>query len=75
MHYILGDGRANDDSLYKYKKSFSPKHDDLVYYTGRKIINEAIYEKLVTLSLENTYKINELDITNDYFPIYRKEMQ
>jgi sugar O-acyltransferase (sialic acid O-acetyltransferase NeuD family) len=70
--YILGGGRANDDSLYKYKKSFFPKHDDLVYYTGRKIINEDMYEKLVTLNLKNTYKIKELDITNDYFPLYRK---
>ncbi len=70
--YILGGGRVNGDSLYKYKKSFFPKKEDLVYYTGRKIINEDIYEKLVTLNLKNTYKIKELDITSDYFPLYRK---
>lgn len=71
-NYILGGGRNNEDSLYKYKKSFFPNTDDVIYYTGRKIINEKVYEKLATLNLKNNYKINELDITNEYFPLYRK---
>ncbi|QFZ55888.1 GNAT family N-acetyltransferase [Oceanihabitans sp. IOP_32] len=75
-YYVLGGGREDFDNLYKYKKSFFPNDDDLVFYTGRKIINKAVY--------------NELDkITNDeiglddgglekkgrkigFFPAYRK---
>jgi sugar O-acyltransferase (sialic acid O-acetyltransferase NeuD family) len=71
-NYILGGGRSNDDSLYKYKKSFFPKNDDVIYYTGRKIINEVVYEKLTTLARKYTYKLNKKDIVEDFFPLYRK---
>lgn len=74
VHYILGGGRTNGDSLYKYKKSFFPNTEDVVYYTGRKIINKKVYEKLVTLNLKKEYKINPQDIINDYFPLYRKQL-
>lgn len=70
--YILGGGRTNNDSLYKYKKSFFPHTDDVIYYTGRKILNERAYEKLVTLARKHTYTIDEADIENEYFPLYRK---
>ncbi len=71
-NYILGGGRNNGDSLYKYKKSFFPNTNDVIYYTGRKILNESAYEKLVTFANKYSYKINSADITNDYFPLYRK---
>ena len=71
-NYVLGGGRINGDSLYKYKKSFFPKNEDVVFYTGRKIINQDIYEKLVTLNNKYTYTLNEKDIINDFFPLYRK---
>jgi sugar O-acyltransferase (sialic acid O-acetyltransferase NeuD family) len=71
-NYILGGGRSNGDSLYKYKKSFFPNTDDVIYYTGRKIINTSAYEKLVTLANKYSYKISDQDITNEYFPLYRK---
>ncbi|MDP5232008.1 MAG: NeuD/PglB/VioB family sugar acetyltransferase [Cellulophaga sp.] len=74
IKYILGGGRANEDSLYKYKKSFFPNTEDVVYYTGRKIINEVVYEKLVTMNLKYQYTINAIDIKNQYFPLYRKEI-
>ncbi|QWX84792.1 NeuD/PglB/VioB family sugar acetyltransferase [Cellulophaga sp. HaHaR_3_176] len=70
--YILGGGRANNDSLYKYKKSFFPNNNDVIYYTGRKVLNERAYEKLVTLARKHTYIIDEADIVNEYFPLYRK---
>ncbi|MBO0592805.1 NeuD/PglB/VioB family sugar acetyltransferase [Cellulophaga sp. E16_2] len=72
-NYILGGGRANEDSLYKYKKTFFPKNEDAIYYTGRKILNEVVYEKLTTLAKKHTYKINKQDILQDFFPLYRKE--
>lgn len=71
--YILGGGRANEDSLYKYKKSFFPNTEDVVYYTGRKIINEVVYEKLVTMNLKYQYTIDASDIKTLYFPLYRKQ--
>lgn len=75
IHYILGGGRVNNDTLYKYKKSFFPNNDDLVYYTGRKILNSKIYEKLVSLNTKTTYHLDDTDILNKYFPLYRKEQK
>lgn len=72
-HYVLGGGRVNEDSLYKYKKSFFPHTKDVVYFTGRKIIDEDAYEKLVAMNIKKEYKLDISDISNDYFPLYRKQ--
>ncbi|WP_396601145.1 GNAT family N-acetyltransferase [Algibacter sp. R77976] len=74
-HYILGGGRQNDDGLYQYKKSFFPIDKDVIFYTGRKIINQKIYSKLINQETIDKTTINNLMINpNNYFPIYR-EMQ
>ncbi len=70
-YYVLGGGRVDGDGLYKYKKSFFPSDEDIIYYTGRKIVNSEIYNEF---SLKS--KANELpdvnDIRNGYFPLYRQ---
>ena len=73
-YYVLGGGRKDNDGLYKYKKTFFPKDEDVIYYTGRNILDESAYEKLATLNgnYEGGYKINDKDLNNEFFPIYRK---
>lgn len=71
-HYVLGGGRTNGDQLYKYKKNFFPKEDDIVYLTGRKIILPEIYRSLSKKVLQE----REIDIESSlgghgYFPAYR----
>lgn len=59
----LGGGYSgNEDSLYKFKKSFS-KLEPLKFYIGKKIHNPKLYKKLVI----------EKNITEDngFFPLYR----
>ena len=71
-HYILGGGQINNDSLYSYKKSFFPYDKDVTFYTGRKILNNALYNKLVLES--SSFKETEtkaLDIFEGFFPKYR----
>ncbi|MEW7291830.1 NeuD/PglB/VioB family sugar acetyltransferase [Aquimarina sp. 2304DJ70-9] len=70
-YYVLGGGREDGDGLYKYKKSFFPNEEDIVYYTGRKIINHEIYNDL---SLKRVVKdvLDPDDIRNSYFPLYRQ---
>lgn len=68
-YYVLGGGRKNDDQLYKYKKNFFPKQEDLVYYTGRKIVLPEIYQELVDQFLEQDKKTPSID--DGYFPAYR----
>lgn len=68
-HYVLGGGRKNDDQLYKYKKNFFPKEDDIIYYTGRKIVLPEIYEELISQSLEQMEMAPSID--EGYFPAYR----
>lgn len=69
-YYILGGGRKDYDNLYRYKKSFFPHDTDVIYYTGRKIVNKQIYDNLC-----NIYNVEVSDkekITTQYFPVYRK---
>jgi hypothetical protein len=77
-YYLLGGGRKDNDSLYKYKKSFFPNDKDIIYYTGRKIIDKKIYEKLDKLL--NCHVITEdigleeikKEVEISFFPAYRK---
>ncbi|WP_298555595.1 GNAT family N-acetyltransferase [uncultured Algibacter sp.] len=72
-HYILGGGRSNNDGLYQYKKAFFPKEEDAVFYTGRKVINENIYNKLIRdIKIEYTSVENLISNSKNYFPIYKK---
>ncbi|MFL1895407.1 NeuD/PglB/VioB family sugar acetyltransferase [Aquimarina sp. 2-A2] len=71
--YVLGGGREDNDGLYKYKKYFFPNDEDVVYYTGRKIVNQEVYDKILSEKLE----ANEIHPENYdkkvYFPQYRKK--
>ncbi|WP_324027978.1 GNAT family N-acetyltransferase [Maribacter sp. BPC-D8] len=70
--YILGGGRINNDNLYTYKKSFFPKEKDIIFFTGRKILNQNTYDDL-SIESQNTFGINNIinsDIT-EFFPAYR----
>ncbi|WP_338358909.1 GNAT family N-acetyltransferase [Yeosuana marina] len=76
-YYLLGGGRSDGDSLYQYKKSFFPDDKDTIYYTGRKIVNEKMYQKLDTIMNANV--ISEDSETDEqgiehthYFPAYRR---
>ncbi len=70
-YYVLGGGREDGDGLYKYKKAFFPEEEDVVYYTGRKIINHEIYNDL-SLRREVKDVLDPDDIRNSYFPLYRQ---
>ena len=65
-YYFLGGGKEEGDSLYQYKKDFFPKDRDQTFYTGRKILNDIIYNELV----QNNPKAIESD-SKDFFPLYR----
>lgn len=60
-----GGGRTNstDDSLLRFKQQFA-KHTRFAFYSGRKIWNEEIYQKLC----EET----NTSVTEEFFPAYRK---
>tara|TARA_R110000868_G_scaffold212709_5_gene462637 strand:- start:7589 stop:10204 length:2616 start_codon:yes stop_codon:yes gene_type:complete len=62
--YILGGGVSDNDGLYKSKKAFFPKDIDVTFYTGRKIINQNIYDEL-TQNKENNIR------KDSFFPAYR----
>ncbi|TWH99159.1 acetyltransferase (GNAT) family protein [Flavobacterium tiangeerense] len=73
-YYVLGGGYGFEDGIFKYKKSFFP--DDVVpYYTGRKIINNKVYEELVNklnkVRFSNGLPTLEIE-DNTFFPLYNK---
>lgn len=73
-YFILGGGYGADDGIYKYKKSFFP-NDSVTYYTGRKILNDELYSKLLDIHNEERKKskVEELLIDDkSFFPLYRK---
>ena len=74
-HYILGGGYSLEDGIFQYKKGFFP-NDVVDFYTGRKILNQKVYDQLVTKAFN--FKLSEgmviLDIEDDtFFPLYRKK--
>ena len=77
-YYLLGGGRMDNDSLYHYKKSFFPYDKDVIYYTGRKIVNEAMYNALDRLMntevVIDGVKPEQEDIKSNFFPAYRKHL-
>ena len=65
-YYFLGGGKVELDNLYNFKKRFFPKDEDLTFYTGRKILNPAIYNKLV----DHNPDASKSD-PSAFFPLYR----
>ena len=75
-YYALGGGRKDEDSLYQYKKGFFPKDEDVIFYTGRKIINNTLYQKLMSKLTEDKALIkNSIKDINVYFPLYVEHSQ
>ncbi len=73
-HYVLGGGRSNGDGLYQYKKSFFPKDKDVLYYTGRKVINPEVYNNLIKeIKVEFTDVLDYVKDSKKYFPIYSQK--
>jgi hypothetical protein len=75
-YYILGGGRSDNDSLYQYKKSFFPKDQDIIYYTGRKVVNKKVYDNLDKIMNTNVVLDGSEDkidnVKSSYFPSYRR---
>ncbi len=73
-YYVLGGGRKDQDNLYAYKKTFFPKDDDAIFYTGRKIINKEIYNILLkNIDVNYTEMDHQIHDSNNYFPLYRSK--
>lgn len=65
-YYAIGGGYGSDDGIFRYKKSFFP-NDIIKFHTGRKIINNAIFEELLDKSnIDKDYNIT----SEGYFPPY-----
>lgn len=63
LDYIyLGGGRVKNDSLFRFKKSFSKSIRPL--YIGKLFFDMKTYDKLVSMNPKT-------DRENDYFPLYR----
>ena len=70
-YYALGGGRKDGDSLYQYKKAFFPKDEDVMFYTGRKVINKGHYKNLMQKVTDDEVLIeNSVEDINVYFPLY-----
>ena len=66
MTFHLGGGMGGKkDSLYKFKKEFN-RYQNHVFYTGQKVYNYDVYNKLVVLKRGNSIKEESV-----YFPEYR----
>ncbi|TYA71859.1 GNAT family N-acetyltransferase [Seonamhaeicola marinus] len=73
-YYSLGGGRKDNDNLYSYKKTFFPKDNDAIFYTGRKIINNEVYNILLrNIDVDYTEMSHPIDDSNNYFPLYRNK--
>lgn len=73
-YYILGGGLQDGDTLYQYKKKFFPEEPEINFYTGRKIIDIAVYQELNALAgfPASSPPLNE-DLGVGFFPKYRDQ--
>ncbi|WP_010179265.1 GNAT family N-acetyltransferase [Aquimarina agarilytica] len=69
--YVLGGGIKNGDGLYRSKRAFFPKNEEVVFYTGRKVLNAKIYEELNLRKDENYMEVKSIALTDYFFPYYR----
>ncbi len=74
-YYILGGGMKDGDGLHKYKKSLFPKDEEVIFYTGRKIINQEIYDKLCKVACNEYHALDEENSDNYFFPYYRAKIK
>jgi len=65
--YVLGGGMVDNDGLFKNKKALFPKDNNPIFYTGRKILNQKVYNEL-TKKHANSLEIDE----SSFFPKYRQ---
>ncbi|WP_062059410.1 GNAT family N-acetyltransferase [Aquimarina longa] len=70
-YYVLGGGMKDGDGLYKSKKSLFPKDEDANFYTGRKIINEKIYDELCSYANADYCQVHKENLKDYFFPFYR----
>lgn len=74
-YYVLGGGYGFEDGIFKYKKSFFP-NDVVSYSTGRKILNQQIYDDLVkqVSKYRKSIELEELEGNDEsFFPLYNKQ--
>lgn len=74
QYYVLGGGYGLEDGIFRYKKCFFPK-DTVPYYTGRKIINQEIYDSLIVKAniIRESSGLSKLDtVDTSFFPLYNK---
>lgn len=72
-YYNIGGGLSNskEDNLYLYKRKYFPLDEDVDFYTGRKILDEKAYDKLVAMNKSDADIVASKDLANGYFPKYR----
>ena len=66
-NFVLGGGYGADDGIFQYKACLAP-HGIVSFYTGKKIINNTLYQKFVQLLKETNKNFDE---TSTFFPLYR----
>ncbi len=71
QHYVLGGGMKDGDGLYKNKKSLFPKDEDVIFYTGRKIVNETVYDELCSSANPEYSDVHKQNLKDYFFPFYR----
>ncbi|MEW7278489.1 GNAT family N-acetyltransferase [Aquimarina sp. 2201CG1-2-11] len=70
-YYVLGGGMKDGDGLYKNKKSLFPKDEDVVFCTGRKIVNEVVYDELCKEASHDYSSVHKENLKDYFFPYYR----
>jgi hypothetical protein len=68
--YMIGGGQSDGDNLYVYKKKYFPYDEDINFFTGRKIVDQDMYKKLVSVNHPNIEALPS-NIAEGYFPKYR----
>ncbi len=64
MYYSIGGGNSENDSVFKYKKSFS-KNIQSDFYIGKKIHNQEIYKEVISQwesKYPESYQINKMKL-------------
>ena len=62
----LGGGYQENDSLFKFKASFT-NNNYFNYYMGKNIVNQEIYNELCQIKIDSLFSKGQ----SNYFPLYR----
>jgi hypothetical protein len=71
-HLVMGGGRSGYDNLFRYKKRFAPKGEEVLFTVGTRVFDTESYQRLIEKRLQwEALQGKQWRPQPGFFPVYR----